>query len=94
MNKFYQSRSSQKTVTVMVRGSSIPVYGGGADLSSKDGKPLAPIPLALNFTVRARAYILGHLVKPKFYKRVQCSVILDPKKMNTAISLKNSCTFK
>ncbi|XP_042040852.1 uncharacterized protein LOC121786310 [Salvia splendens] len=93
IKKFYQSRSSQRTVSVMVRGSSIPLYGGGADLGSKEGKPLMPVPLAMNFTVRARAYILGHLVKPKFYKRVQCAVVLDPKKMNVAISLKNSCTY-
>ncbi|KAH6756487.1 transmembrane protein [Perilla frutescens var. hirtella] len=93
INRFYESRSSQRTVTVMVRGSSIPLYGGGADLGSKDGKPVLPVPLVLNFTVRARAYILGQLVKPKFYKRVQCSLVLDPKKMNVAIPLKNSCTY-
>ncbi|KAL0461463.1 UNVERIFIED_CONTAM: hypothetical protein Slati_0033900 [Sesamum latifolium] len=93
VKRFYQSRRSQKTVTVMLRGSNIPLYGGGADLSSQEGKPVAPVPLNLNFTVRARAYVLGRLVKPKFNKRVQCSVLLDPKKMNVAIPLKNSCTY-
>ncbi|CAA0829152.1 Unknown protein [Striga hermonthica] len=93
IRKFYQSRSGHKTVTVMLRGSNIPLYGGGAELSSLNGKPVAPVPLTLNFTVRARAYILGQLVKPKFYKRVQCSLVVDPKKMNVAIPLKNSCTY-
>ncbi|KAL0396700.1 UNVERIFIED_CONTAM: hypothetical protein Scaly_0118400 [Sesamum calycinum] len=93
VKRFYQSRRSQKTVSVMLRGSNIPLYGGGANLSSQEGKPVAPVPLDLNFTVRARAYVLGRLVKPKFNKRVQCSVVLDPKKMNVAIPLKNSCTY-
>ncbi|KAL3616129.1 hypothetical protein CASFOL_040019 [Castilleja foliolosa] len=92
VKKFYQSRSSQKTVTVMLKGDNIPLYGGGANLNAQNGKPVAPVPLTLNFTVRARAYILGQLVRPKFYKRVQCSLVLAPKKMNVAIPLK-SCTY-
>ncbi|XP_057491147.1 uncharacterized protein LOC130776909 [Actinidia eriantha] len=94
IKKFYQSRKSQRTLTVMMQGTRIPLYGGGADLSSKDGIPTAPVPLTLSFMVRSRAYVLGKLVKPKFYKRVQCSVVLDPQKMNVAMSLKNSCTYK
>uniref|UniRef100_A0A5B7BL83 Late embryogenesis abundant protein LEA-2 subgroup domain-containing protein n=1 Tax=Davidia involucrata TaxID=16924 RepID=A0A5B7BL83_DAVIN len=93
IKKFYQSRKSERTITVILEGTIIPLYGGGADLSSKDGSATAPVPLTLNFTIRARAYVLGKLVKPKFYRRVQCSVVMDPKKMNVAISLKNSCTY-
>ncbi|CAH9069364.1 unnamed protein product [Cuscuta europaea] len=94
MNQFYQSRKSQRTVTVTLRGNGIPLYGGGADLTSNDGKPTVPVPLTLRFKVRARAYVLGQLVKPKFYRRVQCSVVLDPKKMNVAIKLrKSSCSY-
>ncbi|GFQ03395.1 hypothetical protein PHJA_002483300 [Phtheirospermum japonicum] len=93
VKKFYQSRSSEKTVTVTVKGNNIPLYGGSANLNTQNGKLVAPVPLNLNFTVRARAYILGQLVRPKFYKRVQCSVLLDSKKMNVAIPLKKSCTY-
>ncbi|KAK4840987.1 hypothetical protein QYF36_023067 [Acer negundo] len=91
--KFYQSRKSQRSISVTIKGSSIPLYGGGASLSSLNGAPLQPVPLTLNFTVRSRAYVLGRLVKPKFYKRVECDVIMDPKKMNSAISLKNMCSY-
>ncbi|KAL3813625.1 hypothetical protein ACJIZ3_014893 [Penstemon smallii] len=93
VKRFYQSRKSHRTITITLRGSSIPLYGGGANLGSQYGKPLLPVPLSLNFTVRARAYVLGQLVKPKFYKRVQCTTVLDPKKMNVPIPLKNSCTY-
>lgn len=77
-----------------VRGSGIPLYGGGASLSSVNGAPVERVPLTLSFMVRSRAYVLGKLVKPKFYKKVQCSVDMDPKKMNVAISLKNKCTYQ
>lgn len=93
MRKFYQSRKSQRSVTVMMKGSHIPLYGGGASLSSLNGALAEPLALTLNFMVRARAYVLGRLVKPKFYKRIECSVIIDPKKMNVGISLKNKCTY-
>lgn len=94
IKKFYQSRKSQRTITVTLMGGYIPLYGGSVDLSSNDGKLTAPVPLTLNFKVRARAYVLGKLVKPKFYKRIQCSTVLDPKNMNKAISLKKSCTYQ
>ncbi|CAK9159467.1 unnamed protein product [Ilex paraguariensis] len=94
IKKFYQSRKSQRTITVILSGSNIPLYGGGSDLSSQNGIPTLPVLLSLNFRVRANAYVLGKLVKPKFNNGVQCSLVLDPKKMNVAISLKNSCTYE
>lgn len=95
VNNFYQSRKSQRTVTVTLLGNDIPLYGGGSDLGSKNNTPTAPVPLQLNFTVQARAYVLGKLVKPKFNKVVQCAVVMDPKKMYTAISFnKTSCTYQ
>lgn len=93
MKKFYQSRKSQRTVSVGVMGSKIPLYGSGASLSSTTGMPTVPVPLKLNFVIRSRANVLGKLVKPKYYKRIQCSVNLDPKKINVSVSLKNSCTY-
>ncbi|XP_073158390.1 uncharacterized protein [Henckelia pumila] len=93
INRFYQSRKSQRTIAVILTGNHIPLYGGGSDLGSKEGRPAAPVPLALNFTVRARAYVLGRLVKPNFHRRVHCSVVLDQNKMNVLIPLTNSCTI-
>ncbi|XP_010269473.1 PREDICTED: uncharacterized protein LOC104606113 [Nelumbo nucifera] len=93
IKKFYQSRKSQRTMTVVVMGNKIPLYGSGAGLSSSTGKLTVPVPLKLSFTVRSRAYVLGRLVKPKFYKTIECSVVLNPKKLNVPISLKDSCTY-
>lgn len=94
MPKFYQSRKSQRSLRVMVKGSHIPLYGGGASLSSVNGAPVDPVPLTLSLMVRSRAYVLGKLVKPKFYKKIECSVVMDPKKMGVAISLKDKCTYQ
>ncbi|KAF2295274.1 hypothetical protein GH714_032406 [Hevea brasiliensis] len=47
MRKFYQSRKSQRSLTVNVKGSSIPLYGGGANLGSLNGAPTQPVPLTL-----------------------------------------------
>ncbi|KAK6939616.1 Late embryogenesis abundant protein, LEA_2 subgroup [Dillenia turbinata] len=93
IQKFYQSRKSQRQISVAVMGNKIPLYGSGAGLSTSTGTTTEPVPLKLSFMVRSRAYVLGKLVKPKFYKRVECSVTLDPKKLNIPISLKNSCTY-
>ncbi|KAI3952292.1 hypothetical protein MKW92_047491 [Papaver armeniacum] len=92
MKKFYQSRKSQRTLTVVVQGNKIPLYGGGATLSTSTGTTNLPMAMELSFNIRSRAYVLGKIVKPKFYKSVNCSIIFDPKKLNVAIPLKN-CTY-
>uniref|UniRef100_A0A5B6Z6Z1 Uncharacterized protein n=1 Tax=Davidia involucrata TaxID=16924 RepID=A0A5B6Z6Z1_DAVIN len=93
VKKFYQSRKTQRSIAVSVIGDKIPLYGSGASLSSSTGTTTVPVPLKLNFMVRSTAYVLGKLVKPKFYKKIECSVVFDPKKLNVSISLKNSCTY-
>jgi len=94
MPKFYQSRKSQRSVRVMVKGSHIPLYGGGANLNTVNGAPLEPVPLTLSVMVRSRAFVLGKLVKPKFHEKIECSLVLDPKKMGMAISLVKKCTYQ
>lgn len=92
--KFYQSRKSQRPITVNLIGNKIPLYGGGATLGSLNGAPTQPLTLVLRFEVRSRANVLGKLVRPKFNRRIDCSVVMDPKKMNVAIALKNNCTYR
>ncbi|KAE8685728.1 putative Ralf-like 34 [Hibiscus syriacus] len=93
MKNFHQSRKSQRPVTVTVMGNKVPMYGGGASLSSSTGTTSVPISFKLNFVVRTRAYVLGKLVKPKFHKKIECVITFDPKKLNVPISLKKSCTY-
>lgn len=74
-------------------GNKVPLYGSGQGLKSQKGIPTAPVPLTLSFVVRSRGYVLGKLVKPKFYHKVECSVAYDPNKINVPMSLKNNCKF-
>ncbi|PWA74679.1 late embryogenesis abundant protein, LEA-14 [Artemisia annua] len=95
IKKFYQKRKGHRLVSVNVRGVGVPLYGGGVNWSSERGKLTAPVPLNLNFTVKAKAYVLGKLVKPRFNKKVSCAIVYKPTKViNTPISLKNSCTVQ
>ncbi|GAB2293877.1 hypothetical protein Dimus_028088 [Dionaea muscipula] len=94
VKQFYQNRKSGRTVMVPIIGDKIPLYGSGSTLvSAATGAPTAPVPLTLSFMVRSRAYVLGRLVKPKFYRRIVCWITLDPLKLTAPISLKNSCTY-
>ncbi|KAK9740386.1 hypothetical protein RND81_03G031400 [Saponaria officinalis] len=95
MKQFYQARKSQRDVNVPIFSDKVPLYGSGQTLvGTSTGIPTAPVNMTLSFKVRSRAYVLGSLVKPKFYKTVTCVVSLDPKKINSAISLKNKCTYQ
>uniref|UniRef100_A0ACD5YXD1 Uncharacterized protein n=1 Tax=Avena sativa TaxID=4498 RepID=A0ACD5YXD1_AVESA len=75
MKEFYQPRRSGHVVTVSVVGKQVPLYGAGADLHSKPNNGrLGPavVPVRLAFVLRARAHILGVLLRSKFYRRVGC----------------------
>lgn len=75
MKEFYQPRKSGRVVTVSVAGKQVPLYGAGSNLHSKPNNGrLGPavVPVRLAFVLRARAHILGLLVRSKFYRRVLC----------------------
>lgn len=91
VKKFYQPKKSHRTVNVVLHGNKVPLYGGGATLTSSDAH--GDIPLDLAFSIRARAYVLGKLVKPKFRKYIQCNITLDSTKLMKVRSLARSCQY-
>ncbi|KAJ9189484.1 hypothetical protein P3X46_000769 [Hevea brasiliensis] len=94
MKKFTQSRKSQRRVITVVQASEIPLYGGVPLLANaKDHVEKIAVPLNLTFVVRSRAYILGRLVKSKFYKRIRCPVTLHGNKLGKPINLTASCVY-
>ncbi|KAJ9132672.1 hypothetical protein P3X46_033512 [Hevea brasiliensis] len=91
---FTQSRKSQRTVITVLQASQIPLYGGVPLLANaKDHIEKVAVPLNLTFVVRSRAYILGRLVKSKFYKRIRCPVTLHGNKLGKPINLTASCVY-
>ncbi|KAK8522256.1 hypothetical protein V6N12_055973 [Hibiscus sabdariffa] len=95
MKKFMQSRKSQRSVVTIVRGSQVPLYGViPALVKSREHLDAVAVPLNLTFVMRSRAYILGRLVRTKFYRRVRCSVTLRGNKLGKPHNLTNSCTYQ
>eukprot|EP01018_Ginkgo_biloba_P002016 Gb_00802 [translate_table: standard] len=89
LREYYQSRKSHRTVSIVVEGKKIPLYGAGSSLSSSDATQA--LPLELVFAIRSRAYVLGKLVKPKFRKHIHCKFELDSNKMKPIRSLHKDC---
>ncbi|CAN6354773.1 unnamed protein product [Urochloa humidicola] len=86
LHKFYQSRSSSRTVSVAVLGNKVLLYGGGPTLTAAGGKQaassssVAPVPMVLRTTLHSRAYVLGAL---KFTLAVECRVVMNRNKLTT-----------
>uniref|UniRef100_A0A0D9WBH7 Late embryogenesis abundant protein LEA-2 subgroup domain-containing protein n=2 Tax=Leersia perrieri TaxID=77586 RepID=A0A0D9WBH7_9ORYZ len=99
LKKFYQARSSRRTVSVGVVGNKVPLYGGGPTLtagntgSKGSTTKVAPVPMILRTTIHSRAYVLGALVKPKFTRAIECKVLMNPAKLNKPISLDKACIY-
>ncbi|KAG6712058.1 hypothetical protein I3842_05G086000 [Carya illinoinensis] len=94
MKKFYQPRKSQRASVTVVLGHQVPLYGGISAIPSvRDHHAKVAIPMNLTFVMRSRAYILGRLVKSKFYTRVRCSVTLRGSKLGKPHNLTHSCVY-
>ncbi|KAL7207039.1 hypothetical protein ACSBR2_019684 [Camellia fascicularis] len=94
MKKFYQSRKSQRMVMTLVLGHQVPLYGGIPLLSGTISHlESVSVPLNLTFVMRSRAYILGRLVKPKFYRSIICGVVLQGNRLGKHLNLTNSCIY-
>ncbi|KAI0489052.1 hypothetical protein KFK09_028893 [Dendrobium nobile] len=94
MKEFYASRKNERLVTAVVLGKEVPVYGGGASLTShNNGEPPAVVPFKLTFVVRARANVLGRLVRSKFYRAVRCSVFLHESRLGRPVDLRRACEY-
>ncbi|KAK2989653.1 hypothetical protein RJ640_026889 [Escallonia rubra] len=95
VEKFYQKRKSRRTVVAVVIANQVPLYGAVPSFSgAKSHLPSVSVPLNLTFVMRSRAYILGKLVKPKFYRSINCEVTFKGNRLGKSISLKNSCIYR
>ncbi|XP_051131499.1 uncharacterized protein LOC127251711 [Andrographis paniculata] len=101
MKKFYQSRKSGRKVIAVVEGKQVPLYGGIPLLTSsnsaerEEALQSVSVPLNLTFVVRSRAYILGKLVKTKFYRSILCELTLRGKHLGKPLNLTKheSCVY-
>ncbi|ESQ53592.1 hypothetical protein EUTSA_v10025836mg [Eutrema salsugineum] len=92
MEKFSQRRKTERIIETKVLGNQIPLYGGVPALYSQRAKPdRVVLPLNLTFTLRSRAYVLGRLVKTKFYSKIRCSITFHGDKLGKQLDLSKSC---
>ncbi|XP_074312866.1 uncharacterized protein LOC141648246 [Silene latifolia] len=98
MKKFYQKRKSHSNITTLVHCHQVPLYGGmsfisDAKLGNIHPEKVRSVGLNLTFTVRSKAYILGKLVKSKFYTHIRCPVTLDGNRLGKSVNLVRSCIY-
>lgn len=81
----------------ILEGHQVPLYGGIPLLSGTKGHlETTPVPLNLTFVMRSRAYILGKLVKTKFYRSVLCQVVVRGTHLGKPLNLtkSQSCVYR
>lgn len=95
VKKFYEKRKKERMIVAQVLGYQVPLYGGVPVFSGFKGHlEGVSVPLNLTFVVRSRAYILGRLVKPKFYRNILCEVTFRGNRLGKPINLTNSCVYR
>ncbi|KAM1483188.1 hypothetical protein TB2_034622 [Malus domestica] len=94
VENFYQARKTHRTIRTVVLGYQVALYGGISVIQDvKEDRQRVVIPLNLTFVVRSRAYILGKLVKSKFYERIRCSVTLRGSTLGKHSNLTDYCVY-
>lgn len=82
-------------IVAQVLGNQLPMYGGVSPFNAAIGHlKNVIVPVNLTFVMRSRAYILGRLVKPKFYRHVLCQVTLRGNHLGKHVNLTDSCTYQ
>lgn len=91
LQKYYQRRKSHRTVSVVLHGEKVPLYGAGAGMSlSNTG---GAVPLTLDFDVISRGYVIGKLVRVKHRKHISCPLVVDSSKNKPIKFSQNACTY-
>ncbi|OUZ99968.1 Late embryogenesis abundant protein [Macleaya cordata] len=91
LKKYYQPRKSRRTVSVILEGTKVPLYGAGASLAVSDNK--GGVPLMIEFGIHTRGYVVGKLVKSKHRRHISCPVVVDSSNSKPIKFKENSCTY-
>lgn len=91
VQKYYQPRKSRRSLTIILRGEKVPLYGAGAGMSlSSNG---GAVPLTLDFDIISRGYVIGKLVRVKHLKHVSCPLVVDSSKNKPIKFAQDACTY-
>uniref|UniRef100_A0A1D1YF96 Late embryogenesis abundant protein LEA-2 subgroup domain-containing protein n=1 Tax=Anthurium amnicola TaxID=1678845 RepID=A0A1D1YF96_9ARAE len=91
LKKYYQPRKSHRTVSMVLQGEKVPLYGAGASLalSSTGGA----IPLTLEFEIISQGYVVGKLVRVTHKKHVSCPLNVDSKNTKPIRFSERACSY-
>ncbi|KAE8718397.1 Detected protein of confused Function [Hibiscus syriacus] len=91
--KYYQPRKSRRTVSIVLEGEKVPLYGAGSSLTfTQNGA--AEVPLMLKFEVRSRGNVVGKLVKTRHRKQISCPLVIDSVKTKLIKFKKDECSYE
>ncbi|KAF9685176.1 hypothetical protein SADUNF_Sadunf03G0027200 [Salix dunnii] len=91
LKKYYQPRKSHRTVSMIVEGNKVPLYGAGSSLTFAQTGIV--IPLTLKFEIRSRGNVVGNLVRTKHRRQVSCPLVIDTSSSKPIKFKKNTCTY-
>ncbi|XP_050233958.1 uncharacterized protein LOC126682350 [Mercurialis annua] len=93
LKKYYQPRKSRRTVSVIVEGDKVPLYGAGSGLTiAQTGIIVAPF--ILKFEIKSRGNVVGKLVRTKHRKIITCPLVLDSTKSKPIRFKKGVCKYE
>lgn len=92
LQKHYQARKSHSTISVIVQGDKVPLYGAGSGLevsTSNDAK----VPFILQMEIHSRGNVVGNLVRTRHRLHVFCNITVDYLSIKPIKFKKDSCTY-
>ncbi|KAJ6704335.1 LATE EMBRYOGENESIS ABUNDANT PROTEIN GROUP 2 [Salix viminalis] len=91
LKKYYQPRKSHRTVSMIIEGNKVPLYGAGSSLTFAQTGIV--IPLTLKFEIRSRGNVVGKLVRTKHRRQISCPLVIDSSSSKPIKFKKNTCTY-
>ncbi|KAJ6415966.1 hypothetical protein OIU84_004708 [Salix udensis] len=91
LKKYYQPRKSHRTVSMIIEGNKVPLYGAGSSLTFAQAGIV--IPLTLKFEIRSRGNVVGKLVRTKHRRQISCPLVIDSSSSKPIKFKKNTCTY-
>ncbi|KAK9281108.1 hypothetical protein L1049_004001 [Liquidambar formosana] len=92
LKKYYQPRKSRRTVSVILEGTKVPLYGAGSSLAVSNTN--SKVPLSLDFEIRSRGDVVGKLVRTKHRKRISCPLVVDSTSTKPIKFKQDSCIYE
>ncbi|GAV64469.1 LEA_2 domain-containing protein [Cephalotus follicularis] len=92
LKKYYQPRKSSRTVSVILEGTKIPLYGAGSSLVVSQNS--LQVPSTLKFEIQSRGDVVGKLVRTRHRRVISCSLVIDSTSTKPIKFKKTSCTYE